>query len=555
MRKGNSGFSLLEVIIVLALIGMMMAGLAHYKKKQLEEIARQNVADSLVQEMYGFLKFVNEDEVAIDSSSTPVTNPLYTKDKTEKAYTNGYYLRTKNYGLLDQLYSGNDFLPWWSQNDLRPYFTNKSCDGSKGDPTQGAAPRNFETDYIKCQIPSIIQNGAMKIDRVDLVGSTVDKYAVSRVDYIVLYTPELSSEPLFFESFKPAFDQAFRKYKLNYTEAMILRRPKSTGTAYDAQKWRVEYVSNNVSNGAIDFGTVSSHMADLNNAEDYDYAIRFSFETGIGKNTKSDGSIGVDKQCWNINKRMTGPCIKANNADRLAIYSGSGSTTQKPGLCWDSKSNKSLPCLSVGEGDSKGVNDDDQVMHLTTEKDNKTVTGTLMANLIVENTGAGNTGPDSTPGPEGYELVTVPSIHYWNFSNDFTTAKKDSTYVNSDVESEAGILKVKAMKCPVAPGGRIMYPRLAAAISSISADVGTDAQGDQSSSDFTDMANNRSKSGAVGKFGGVAVQVNLNSNGTSWTVSATTGVYDSTSGEGFNLINPKSLGLVFTSWCSTIKQA
>lgn len=104
VRKGNSGFSLLEVIIVLALIGMMLVMLANYKKKQIDEAGRQITANAIVQEMYGFLKFVNEDEVAMDNSAKPLTNPLYTKDKSNiDSYKDVYYKRVSNTGLLDSL--------------------------------------------------------------------------------------------------------------------------------------------------------------------------------------------------------------------------------------------------------------------------------------------------------------------------------------------------------------------------------------------------------------------------------------------------------------------
>ena len=123
VRKGNSGFSLLEVIIVLALIGMMLVMLANYKKKQIDEAGRQITANAIVQEMYGFLKFVNEDEVAMDNSAKPLTNPLYTKDKSNiDSYKDVYYKRVSNTGLLDSL-STTDYLSWKGTDSKRKYFT------------------------------------------------------------------------------------------------------------------------------------------------------------------------------------------------------------------------------------------------------------------------------------------------------------------------------------------------------------------------------------------------------------------------------------------------
>lgn len=540
MQKRNSGFSLLEVIIVLALIGMMLVMLASYKKKQAEELRNEVNANAIVQEMYGLLKFVNEDEVALDNSTTPEINPLYIKGQGAiAAYADVFDKRVKNSDLLDQM-QADDYLSWSGKDSKRQYFTNKKCDGSGSDPTNGQVKRNFDDDYILCKLPDIALKWKMQFDRIDLVGSATEPLAINRVDFIVKYLPDAKGEELHFEKLKPAFDQALSHYKISYKQAVLLRR--STGSSN--KSWQVILLKQNNTTNVIEFGSVASHTADLTNSKNEEYAIRFSFEMGIGKNTKSDGSVGVDKQCWNINSQMTGPCIAAEDADKLSIYSGTGSTSHTPGLCWDSKSSKSLPCLSVAEG--QGVNKDDQVMRLTTEKNNQTVTGTLMANIIVENTG--NLDAKGQP-----ELLTIPVVEYRAFGNDFNDGKKDNTYIGN-VSTESGTMKVNVQKCPVAPGGREMYPRLVAAISSVAADVGVDVNNQSQESDFANAAQNRTHLGAVGRLAGVALQVNLNSKDTDWTVSSTSAVYDNATGLGVNLINSTSVSVVLTSWCSTIPQ-
>ncbi len=540
MQKRNSGFSLLEVIIVLALIGMMLVMLASYKKKQAEELRNEVNANAIVQEMYGLLKFANEDEVALDNTTTPEINPLYIKwQGAIAAYADVFDKRVKNSDLLDQMQT-DDYLSWSGKDSKRQYFTNKKCDGSGNDPTNGQVKRNFDDDYILCKLPDIALKGKMQFDRIDLVGSTTEPLAINRVDFVVRYLPDAKGEELHFEKLKPAFDQALSHYKINYKQAALLRR--STGSSN--KSWQVILLKQNNTTSVIEFGSVASHTADLTNSKNEEYAIRFSFEMGIGKNTKSDGSVGVNKQCWNINSQMTGPCIAAEDADKLSIYSGTGSTSHTPGLCWDSKSSKSLPCLSVAEG--QGVNKDDQVMRLTTEKNNQTVTGTLMANIIVENTS--NLDAKGQP-----ELLTIPVVEYRAFGNDFNDGKKDNTYIGN-VSTESGTMKVNVQKCPVAPGGREMYPRLVAAISSVAADVGVDVNNQSLESDFANVAQNRTHLGAVGRLAGVALQVNLNSKDTDWTVSSTSAVYDNATGLGVNLINSTSVSVVLTSWCSTIPQ-
>ena len=540
VRKENEGFSLLEIIIVLALIGLFLTGLAHYKQKQLHQIAREQVANTLAKEIYGVMKFVNEDEVAMSNSSSLMTNPLYTKNKSAvRSYKDVFYKRVKNTGLIDNLQT-TDYLTWSGSNSQRQYFTNRSCDGSGSDPTSGEVDRHFEVDYIACKLSNLALTGNMQFDRIDLVGSATDPLAIDRIDFIVKFVPDVKGEEFYFENFKPEIDEALASYKFSYTQATVLRRNKGAAVS----QWQQILVGSGSNIRAIEFGTVSSNLSNLGTSQSYDYAIRFSFVTGVGKYPKADGSVGVNKQCWNINSQMTGPCIAAEDADKLSIYSGTGSTSHTPGLCWDSKSSKSLPCLSVAEG--QGVNKDDQVMRLTTEKNNQTVTGTLMANIIVENTG----NLDATGQPE---LLTIPVVEYRAFGNDFTNGKKDNTYIGN-VSTESGTMKVNVQKCPVAPGGREMYPRLVAAISSVAADVGVDVNNQSQESDFANVAQNRTHLGAVGRLAGVALQVNLNSKDTDWTVSSTSAVYHNATGLGVNLINSTSVSVVLTSWCSTIPQ-
>lgn len=536
MRKINSGFTLLEIIIVLALMGLMLMSYAHYKQKQVAETAREYQASLLVQEMNGILKFANEDEVSLNDA-TKIVNNLYNKNGDNRDV---YQKRAANHLMSDNM--GNSYLTWEGANSERKYFTNKNCD-SASTPSTITAKRNFDVDYIQCTVPPAIAVGkTMNLERIDLVGSSINPVAIERIDFIIKHTPDVgSSEQFYFGQYKPAFEQAMAKYKLNYEQAAILRRAKGSSI----QAWNV--IDTQVSDQSIQItlNNMSSYLNVLGSLNSYDYAIRFSFKTGTGQSAKSDGSVGVEKLCWNINKNMTGPCIETANKtdpDRLAIYSGTDSTKQKPGLCWDSKQSKSMPCLSIAEDDSDS---DEQIMHLTSEKNGVAVTGTLMANLIIENTSNVNNGVT--------ELVTVPVIKYQAFTRDHVDAHKGTDY--TILRHEDNEMEVPQQTCPIAPNGRTMYPRLVAAISSIAADVGKDIMDNDSDSDFSNGALNRERGGAVGRLAGVALQVDLSTGKSkTWTVNATTGVYDNLTGEGINLINAKSLSVVLTSWCSTEEQ-
>lgn len=537
MLKRNKGFTLLGIIIVLALLGGVMAGVAHYAKKKADEAARHTLVNGIIREMNGLLKFVNEDEIAMKNGTTQ-TNPLY--DRTmyntlsyASSYEEVFFKRTSNHALEATTDKVN-YLSWSGSDSKRSYFTNSRCD--KGtDPTRGQVNRAFDTDYISCQESELSKNGYLKLDRVDFVGSSTDPLAIARVDFIVEYSAVLVNDNMRIELYKQAFDDSLKFFSLDFEDAVYLRRVKNSSN----KNWDVITIQEpGKPDQLINFGTLATNSDKMGNLNSYDYAIRFSFLTGVGKNAKTDGSNGVDKLCWNINKQMTGPCLEAEDTDRLVINSGTGSRNKKPGLCWDSQKNKSLPCLSIADG--TGVSGDDQLMQLTTEKNGEQVTGTLMANVIVENQGIDGKS----------ELVTVPVVQYKSFTNGFNSAKKDN-YTDGNVDAETGTLLIPVQKCPVAPGNRKMFPRLVAAISSVGADSGGSGT---KNSDFSDLTKNRTESGEVGRLGGVSLQVNLSKDKSTWTVSETSAIYDNQTGQSITLINSMSLSVVLTAWCSSVEQ-
>ncbi|ENM4127960.1 type II secretion system protein, partial [Salmonella enterica] len=76
----NRGSVLLEVIIAIAIIGMVMLAVADYARKEIEKAHRQNISDIIVREISSFLSFVNKYEVEVykaDGSTEKKINPLY----------------------------------------------------------------------------------------------------------------------------------------------------------------------------------------------------------------------------------------------------------------------------------------------------------------------------------------------------------------------------------------------------------------------------------------------------------------------------------------------
>ncbi|WJD49603.1 prepilin-type N-terminal cleavage/methylation domain-containing protein, partial [Enterobacter sp. PGRG2] len=78
--RADAGVTLLEMIIVLAVIGVALIMLANYKRKEAQQTHQQVIAEMIVRDISGVLKFTAQTKLDIlDSSNNPATkdNPLY----------------------------------------------------------------------------------------------------------------------------------------------------------------------------------------------------------------------------------------------------------------------------------------------------------------------------------------------------------------------------------------------------------------------------------------------------------------------------------------------
>ncbi|EHJ5407716.1 type II secretion system protein, partial [Salmonella enterica subsp. enterica serovar Wedding] len=75
----SRGFSLLEVIFVLAFLGIILLAAGNYARKLIDEKTRQTAADAVAQDVYGTLQFINAGSITatVNNVTKKIINPLY----------------------------------------------------------------------------------------------------------------------------------------------------------------------------------------------------------------------------------------------------------------------------------------------------------------------------------------------------------------------------------------------------------------------------------------------------------------------------------------------
>ncbi|HDX6775647.1 TPA: prepilin-type N-terminal cleavage/methylation domain-containing protein, partial [Escherichia coli] len=73
------GFTLLEMIVTLAIMGVAMISVIKYKEKEADEARRQIISNTLISEIAGIVDFVAEEQITVieQGIEKEITNPLY----------------------------------------------------------------------------------------------------------------------------------------------------------------------------------------------------------------------------------------------------------------------------------------------------------------------------------------------------------------------------------------------------------------------------------------------------------------------------------------------
>lgn len=301
--RKDSGFTLLEMIIVLAISGVVLTFYAVYARKEADRTARENVSSALVQEMKGIVAFT------LDADATDDGNPLYLSDS--KDY-DAYHRRIENKANDKDTGSSSNYYLWGDGNDpvnqQRFNFISKSC--------KSVLKSNYEfgKGYLPCQLSDVAKNNNAKINRVGFYApddsstsggssSTTDKFAVNRLDIIVEFKSDTKKEKLAFAEYYPQLSRALANARLAISSAVVVHRASSSAN------WQV-VMHKNDANSPVEFADVANNIGTLNNYASDQFGVRFSFNMSDNDPNGSGGSGGGANLCWNANESKVTMCLE-----------------------------------------------------------------------------------------------------------------------------------------------------------------------------------------------------------------------------------------------------
>nr|ELR5102479.1 hypothetical protein [Providencia rettgeri] len=369
--------------------------------------------------------------------------------------------------------------------------------------------------------------------------------------FIAMYHPQKEEENLYVDNLYNNFMQSFKDKSLYLIQAdMVFKEKQDNGNT----NWQL--LKRNNKN--IKFGELALNADALSN-DNYNYGIRFSFNSKAGKYLKSDGSVNTDKLCWNTKNSQYGPCLMAKDENKLVLTSGALDKNEKmPALCWDTQNKAKSVCLELKElpedfsiTDAQYLDDSNFIL---TKEDNKgnQVAGTLVANVVIEDSHY-----------EGSKLVkeyrTVPEVSYHSFTGNNKSMIVGENYVGDDLK-EDGVITIPRKLCPVVNDVRL-WPRLTVAVSSMTPVVFDDEKNILDVDLSHESSTRINKIKHVGLSAGVVLQARhgyVVGTATTpfqptWIISASLGVNNPENGDSSTYVNPKSLSIMAVEWCSSIK--
>ncbi|ENE8569048.1 type II secretion system protein [Salmonella enterica] len=614
----SRGFSLLEIIFVLAFLGIILLAAGNYARKLIDEKTRQNAADAVAQEVYGILQFINADRinVTIYNTSKTIINPLYQQsvdpfsgDKTDSntlgvqnnplwlahpgssteassQNISPYIARSWSKSVTTPVSNGlqvtdpetgttyyHHSLKWsqaiWGPDSVRKYFTDSACTGASGHVY-------FNQQFLSCDENPILRGSEIAISRLDLVSDsgTVSRSAdvtnavpvgIDRVDVYISFSPA-DNNPARIEQFITPLMTAFRLKKITPNANAVYLVRQQTPAASNAWTLLDKTTGQPATQTTPDANL--AHFSDLPDMIDklqhgQTYAMRFSFD-GSGDYLRTDGLNSAKKVCWNTANGSAGPCL---------------------------------------------ISPSEELLTLKQRKNSGKLADLQVRNVILQ-------GPEITDvnGNKEPEYHTVPQIQYKAFSNKglelgpyyregdklckyspgSTSCVPEPNGPTPDEITKKGAIEVPVQTCPTAfspdrtdaqnnPEPIKLYPRLSVSVSSLVSGIPVSTVNGNSTmegSNISDIFGNQSVNLApatnpdvsggplgnltINRLGGVILQITKDKSTVNpmWHITsmvATEGINDGKSGGSFiaqpwQYYNPSWLSVVVTSWCSSVEQ-
>ncbi|EIZ2110954.1 prepilin-type N-terminal cleavage/methylation domain-containing protein [Salmonella enterica] len=598
MRKKiikSRGFSLLEIIFVLAFLGIILVTVTTYARKLIDEKTRQAAADAVAQDVYGVLQFVNADSIkaTVNNKIKTIINPLYQQpgdaisddptdvntlgiqknplwlahpgSSTDAASTNvsPYIARTYSKNITTPIsnqlnISDNGInyfshsLKWsqsvWGQDSVRGYFTDSGCAGASGN-------IYFSQQFLSCNESPALHNSEIAISRIDFDSDKGTKsrpadpdktisVGIDRVDVYVSFTP-VDGNTARLDQFISPLMRAFRLKKItpNTNGIYLVRQLNHTSNSWtllDKTNGQPATATTSVNNLA-QFSDLPDLVGKLQKGQTY--ALRFSFD-GKGDYLRTDGLNSADKVCWNSETGNAGPCLTSPSPDALILK-----RRDNP---------QELANLQVGSVISKGSYTDS---HGNTQPDYYTAPQIQYA--AFSNTG-NNIGPYYKGGTDNRQMCTAAD----DCSNGPT--------VDQIADTTNGAISVPLQTCPSAEGftrtgttdNHQLYPRLSAAVSSVVSGIVKDGPKGEDFS-FTQMVPDifKNQSGTMttlsgsdvtlNRLGGAVLQVRQDTATGTWRIAGMVASEDSADplkGKSWIYFNPSWMSVMITTWCSSVEQ-
>ncbi|WP_313573203.1 type II secretion system protein [Pseudescherichia sp.] len=372
-KRRDTGFSLLEIIIVMAIAGGLLMTYTRYVRKQADRSSQQNISMALVQEIKGVINFVRDPEIVINDDESnmaeEISNPLYNSETPDA----DYQIRLSN--DVNDIDTGDEseYYLWGDGSDAsqqqRYRFISSRCNVK--------APKSnyaFEKEYLPCWMSGAAKNTSAYLDRIGFRGSALagQESSINQIDAIVEFGSNDPNHLLDFARFQPALAQAFADAGNVPSHAWIVHRESSEA------HWQL-ITKDNDGKTPIEFGSVGRNIDTLSHYDSGEFGVRFTFDL----NDNDSGSTASDggNMCWNSEDGQVEMCYEQRT--------GTGTHGENT-------------VLALGMKDATNTHGDQKL-------------GTLQANLVMENTArrvyifqrsyGGDLVTDSEGNPEFYQYL------------------------------------------------------------------------------------------------------------------------------------------------------